>query len=77
MSEQVAYAARYRNIHFERRGGVLLMRLHTDNGPLKWGALEGSEEASTCKRHAPAAQRQKMASEYRLWFSERRRPPRG
>jgi len=36
---------------------------------------EGSEEAAPCKRHAPAAQRAKMA-EYRPWFSERRRPPR-
>jgi hypothetical protein len=44
---------------------------------VRWGAPEGSEEASTCKRHAPAAQRQKMASDYRSWFSERRRPPRG
>jgi hypothetical protein len=43
---------------------------------LRWGAAEGSDEASTCKRHAPASQRQKM-SEYRAWFSERRRPPRG
>jgi len=44
---------------------------------VRWGALEGSEEAATCKRHAPTAQRKKMASEYRPWFSERRRPPRG
>ena len=44
---------------------------------LRWGAAEGSEEASTCKRHAPAAQRTKMASNYRVWFHERRRPPRG
>jgi hypothetical protein len=44
---------------------------------VRWGALEGSEEVSTCKRHAPQAQRQKMASDYRVWFSERRRPPRG
>ena len=43
---------------------------------LRWGAPEGSEEASTCKRRAPASQRKKMA-EYRAWFSERRRPPRG
>jgi hypothetical protein len=42
---------------------------------LRWGAPEGSEEASTCKRHAPSAQRTKMA-EYRAWFHERRRPPR-
>jgi hypothetical protein len=43
---------------------------------LRWGAPENSDEASTCKRRAPAAQRQKM-TEYRAWFSERRRPPRG
>jgi hypothetical protein len=42
---------------------------------LRWGAAENSDEASTCKRHAPAAQRAKMA-EYRPWFAERRRPPR-
>ncbi|HEX2385644.1 MAG TPA: hypothetical protein VHL99_03725, partial [Candidatus Binatia bacterium] len=43
---------------------------------LRWGATEGSEEASPCKRRAPQGQRAKM-SEYRAWFSERRRPPRG
>jgi hypothetical protein len=40
---------------------------------LRWGAAEGSEEASTCKRHAPQAQRAKM-SEYRAWFRERHWP---
>ncbi len=42
---------------------------------LRWGAPEKSEEASTCKRYAPQAQRSKMVS-YRPWFNERRRPPR-
>jgi hypothetical protein len=42
---------------------------------LRWGAPDKSEEALTCKRHAPSAQRAKMA-EYRAWFRERRRPPR-
>jgi hypothetical protein len=42
---------------------------------LRWGALEKSDEASTCKRHASLAQRAKM-TEYRAWFRERRRPPR-
>ena len=42
---------------------------------LRWGAAAKSEEASTCKRYAPAAQREKM-SKYRAWFHERRRPPR-
>ena len=41
----------------------------------RWGAPEKSEEASTCKRFAPQAQRAKMAN-YRAWFHERRRPPR-
>ena len=48
-----------------------------DCAEVRWGALEGSEEASTCKRHAPEAQREKMAADYRVWFHERRRPPRG
>ncbi len=42
---------------------------------LRWGAPANSEEAATCKRNAPPAQRAKM-SEYRPWFQERRRPPR-
>ncbi len=40
---------------------------------LRWGAPQGSDEASTCKRHAPAAQRAKM-SDYRSWFHERHWP---
>jgi hypothetical protein len=47
-----------------------------DCAELRWGAPGASEEAATCKRHASDAQRQKM-TEYRAWFSERRRPPRG
>jgi hypothetical protein len=42
---------------------------------LRWGAHDNSAEASTCKRHAPSAQRAKM-TDYRAWFRERRRPPR-
>jgi hypothetical protein len=40
---------------------------------LRWGASEGSQEASTCKRHAPTAQRAKMVK-YRAWFQERHWP---
>jgi hypothetical protein len=43
---------------------------------LRWGAKDGSQEAATCRRHAPQGQRAKM-SEYRAWFHERRRPARG
>ena len=42
---------------------------------LRWGAPADSEEAATCRRHAPSAQRAKM-DKYRAWFHERRRPPR-
>jgi hypothetical protein len=42
---------------------------------LRWGAPAKSQEASTCRRFAPSAQREKM-TKYREWFSERRRPPR-
>ena len=42
---------------------------------LRWGAPDKSDEASTCRRRAPQAQRSKM-TEYRTWFHERRRPPR-
>src|SRR4029078_10264173 len=45
-----------------------------DCAELRWGAPDGSDEAATCKRHAPAAQRAKMTGEYRVWFRERRRP---
>jgi hypothetical protein len=41
---------------------------------LRWGAPENSDEASTCKRHAPQAQRAKMSSEYRVWFRDRHWP---
>jgi hypothetical protein len=43
---------------------------------LRWGAADKSDEAATCKRRASAGQRAKM-TEYRAWFHERRRPPRG
>src|SRR5262249_3898740 len=46
-----------------------------DCGELRWGAPANSQEAATCKRAAPQAQRAKMAK-YRAWFHERRRPPR-
>ena len=40
---------------------------------LRWGASASSDEAATCKRHAPAAQRAKM-TQYRSWFHERHWP---
>ena len=60
----------------DRMAGLEMAYNLNDCVELRWGAAENSEEAVTCKRRAPSAQRQKM-SEYRAWFSERRRPPRG
>jgi hypothetical protein len=40
---------------------------------LRWAAPDKSDEASTCKRHAPPAQRAKM-TKYRTWFRERNWP---
>ena len=42
---------------------------------LRWAAAAGSDEASTCKRRAPAAQRDKMSG-YRAWFRDRHWPAR-
>jgi hypothetical protein len=61
---------------FDRMPALEMAYNVNDCVELRWGAPDGSEEASTCKRHAPASQRTKMA-EYRPWFAERRRPPRG
>jgi hypothetical protein len=41
-----------------------------DGVEIRWGAVEGSEEFSSCKRRAPADQRRKMES-YRKWFRNR------
>ena len=40
---------------------------------LRWGAPQENDEASTCERQAPSAQRAKM-TEYRTWFRERHWP---
>jgi hypothetical protein len=48
-----------------------------DCAELRWAAAENSDEASTCKRHAPAAQRAKMSSDYRNWFRDRHWPTHG
>ncbi len=40
---------------------------------IRWGAPKGSEESSSCSRHAPADQTEKMLT-YRSWFRDRVRP---
>jgi hypothetical protein len=59
----------------DRAGDLEMAYNLNDCVELRWGAPDKSEEASTCKRRAPSAQRGKM-TEYRAWFRERRRPPR-
>ena len=59
----------------ERAGALEMGYNVNDCVERRWGAAERSEEASTCKRSAPQAQRAKM-TKYRAWFHERRRPPR-
>lgn len=61
----------------QRVGDLELAYNINDCVEVRWGAPEGSDEAKTCQRRAPDAQRRKMASDFRAWFSERRRPPRG
>jgi hypothetical protein len=41
----------------------------------RWGAAPGTPDFATCRRRAPAEQRERM-EKYRPWFREARRPPR-
>ena len=58
----------------ERAASLEMAYNPNDCVELRWGAAQQSEEAATCKRYAPSAQRAKMM-EYRTWFHDRRRPP--
>jgi hypothetical protein len=58
----------------DRAGDLEMAYNPNDCAELRWGAADKSDEASTCKRHAPAAQRAKMLSDYRVWFRERHWP---
>ena len=60
---------------FDRASALEMAYNPNDCVELRWGAPAKSDEASTCKRYAPSAQRVKM-TKYRSWFHERRRPPR-
>jgi len=60
---------------FDRAADLEMAYNPNDCVELRWGAPTQSDEASTCKRYAPSAQRAKM-TKYRAWLHERRRPPR-
>jgi hypothetical protein len=57
----------------DRAGDFEMAYNPNDCVELRWGAAERSDEDSTCKRHAPSAQRAKMAND-RSWFHERHWP---
>jgi hypothetical protein len=57
----------------DRAGDLEMAYNLNDCVELRWGAPDKSDEASTCKRHAPATQRAKM-TDYRPWFRERHWP---
>jgi len=43
MSRFDSYATKYSCIHMRRENGILEMRFHTDNGPLRWGLVPHGE----------------------------------
>ncbi len=45
-----------------------------DGIEIRWGAPEGSEERSTCRRHVPPTQAERLRS-VRVWFQKRLHPP--
>ncbi len=57
----------------DRMGDLEMAYNPNDCVELRWGAPDRSDEAATCKRHAPAAQHAKM-TQYRNWFRERHWP---
>jgi hypothetical protein len=59
----------------ERAGDLEMAYNPNDCVELRWGAPANSQEASTCKRHAPSPQRAKMTN-CRSWFRERHWPAR-
>ncbi len=59
----------------DRRTALEMAYNPNDCVEVRWGALPGSDESSTCHSHAPAEQVARMV-DYRAWFHERRRPPR-
>lgn len=60
---------------FARRKALELAYNPNDCVEVRWGAERGTEEYSTCTRHAPADQAARM-EQYRAWFREAKRPPR-
>lgn len=43
MSRFDDYAKKYSSIHMRRENGILEMRFHTNDGPLRWGLIPHGE----------------------------------
>jgi hypothetical protein len=57
------------------RAEALEMAYNPNDGiEIRWGAPAGSAELSSCRRHAPASQAEKMKA-MRSWFRKRLHPP--
>ena len=60
---------------YARRPGLEIAYNPNDCVERRWGAVPDTQEFVTCRRRAPAEQRERM-EKYRPWFREARRPPR-
>ena len=60
---------------YARRPGLEIAYNPNDCVERRWGATPGTPDFATCRRRAPAEQRERMET-YRPWFRETRRPPR-
>lgn len=60
---------------YARRQGLEIAYNPNDCVERRWGAAPGTPDFATCRRRAPAEQRERM-EKYRPWFREARRPPR-
>lgn len=60
---------------YARRPGLEIAYNPNDCVERRWGAAAGTPDFDSCRRQAPAGQRERM-EEYRPWFREARRPPR-
>ena len=58
----------------KRRDAFEMAYNPNDGAEIRWGAPEKSEEYTTCRRHVPANQLEKMRT-VRRWFQKRLHPP--
>ena len=58
----------------KRRAAFEMAYNPNDGIEIRWGAPEGSEERSSCKRHVSASQSERMNA-VRVWFQKRLHPP--